>query len=337
MGAKSRPKREEREFLYNLFLNGYDDSDILTVYLKLDEAEKLKFPLRVDRRMIREIREEFEAARAVLEPHIRMQIDPAVQKAQDEHLQKIEQEIKRWKVSLYIPDVASLNTFEYSSNLNSITVRRNNPVFKWVTEHLPRPGYDSLWDNYDNWKRKYIEYLRLHESLCQQIMKEADVRFKFTEQREKEAKELKAERDAMKSSRLWQPQEILFPPHATESFPIPFFMAIRDKIKGKEIKLKFDPPLRFPLDNTEMLHDQLVVNDMKVLISQNVSGTNQSKYETMVKEYLNGAKVTYLIDLINALSELTDKIGLALYEILERRDYIHYTCKLCPVSAKVAL
>jgi hypothetical protein len=332
VGKETRPKREELEFLFNLFLKGYQDTDILAKYLELEEDGKLTFPLRTDRRMVSKIRDEFEAARAVLEPHLRLRIDPAVQKAQDEHLQKIQLEIQRWKVSLHIPDVASPNTFEYSNNLHSITIRKNNPVFKRLPEHLPRPGYDALWDDYDHWEKIYIEYQRLHESLCQQILKEADVRFKFTEQREREADELKAARDAMQSSTSWQPPESRFSPHAAESFPIPFFTAIRDKSLGKEIKLKFDPPLRLPFDDTEMLHDQLVVNDMKVLISENISGTNQSKYETMVKEYLISSEVADLIELTNTLRKLTDQISLVLDEILERRDYIRHTCRLCPAS-----
>jgi hypothetical protein len=86
MGKNARPEREEQEFLFGLFLRGYSDADVLAKYLELEDERKLNFPVRTDRRTIRQMRGEFEAARAVLEPYLRQQLDPAFEKAREEHL-----------------------------------------------------------------------------------------------------------------------------------------------------------------------------------------------------------------------------------------------------------
>jgi hypothetical protein len=85
MAKEPRPRREEVEFLFGLFAEGYKDSDVLTKYTELQYAGSLVFPYRTDVRLIRELRGEFEAARTVLEPRIKRQIDPVVQKAWVDH------------------------------------------------------------------------------------------------------------------------------------------------------------------------------------------------------------------------------------------------------------
>lgn len=101
MGKEIRPKREELEFLFNLFLQGYEkDDDILAKYLELNENGNLKFPLRTDRRIIKQIREEFAAARAVLEPYFKQRIDPAVSKLYQEHQNELIRLVERLSADL---------------------------------------------------------------------------------------------------------------------------------------------------------------------------------------------------------------------------------------------
>ncbi len=101
MGKEIRPKREELEFLFNLFLQGYEkDDDVLAKYLELEDDGKLKFPLRTDRRIIKQIREEFGAARTVLEPYLKQQIDPAASKLYQEHQDGLIHLVKRLSTDL---------------------------------------------------------------------------------------------------------------------------------------------------------------------------------------------------------------------------------------------
>jgi hypothetical protein len=108
MGKEIRPKREELEFLFNLFLQGYEkDDEVLGKYLELNDDGKLRFPLRTDRRIIKQIREEFAAARTVLEPYLKKQIDPAASKLYQEHQHGLIHLVKRLSTDLE-PHLSSL-------------------------------------------------------------------------------------------------------------------------------------------------------------------------------------------------------------------------------------
>ena len=122
MGKEIRPKREELEFVFDLFLRGYADADVLAKYLELDNDGKLAFPLRTDRRLISTIRQEFEAARTVLEPYLRRQIDPASQKAREEHLDAVRTEIESLRNILKVENIhpcPSGSRFRSSSSVSS--------------------------------------------------------------------------------------------------------------------------------------------------------------------------------------------------------------------------
>jgi hypothetical protein len=245
-------------------------------------------------------------------------ITPALQKAQDEHLDNIRRELEGWRGRIFILDIAAVELSNYSSIPASFAAQKDIPLFKALNEHLPPPAYGSLWDDYDSWESKYIEYLRGHKGLRQQIVEEAKAKFN-----------LPTRQEANKKLRL----EVV--PHVTESFATPFFMAFHYKSLGKELELKFDPPLPYPISSKGIVLEGLRVNNSEVLIAENVTGTYKSKYEAMVKQYLESNSVTNLIAFLSRLRKLTDKINIALDEILERRDYIHHTCRLCPVQGKV--
>lgn len=100
MSKQSKPKREELEFLFKLFLEGYSDGDVLTEYTRLEEEQKLKFPYRTDIRLVKQIRGEFDAARTILEPYLKAQIDPSSAKAREEHLAEIRRRIEGWEQEL---------------------------------------------------------------------------------------------------------------------------------------------------------------------------------------------------------------------------------------------
>ena len=89
------------------------------------------------------------------------------------------------------------------------------------------------------------------------------------------------------------------------------------------------------MSDKKMVLEGLTVNGKGVLVAENPLDANKDMYESMVKEYLNIDKVTDLIESLRCLRKLTDNIRTSLDEIMERRDYIRYTCRLCPASARV--
>lgn len=89
MSRNPKPTAEELKFVYQMILNGYDDSDILAEYARLYDDGQLMFPYRTDRRFIRQCRKELDAASAVLQEHLNKQVDPTMVKHREEHFAEL--------------------------------------------------------------------------------------------------------------------------------------------------------------------------------------------------------------------------------------------------------
>lgn len=89
MSKKSRPTTEELRFVYDLILKGYDDADILAEYAHLLDMGQLMFPVRTDKRFIRECRKELEAATEVTREHLKKKVDPFIVKRREEHFSNL--------------------------------------------------------------------------------------------------------------------------------------------------------------------------------------------------------------------------------------------------------
>ena len=74
MSKNPKPTAEELRYVYRMIAKGYDDNTILNDYCKEFEAVRLKFPLRADKRFIRERRMEFEAAKDVLKEDLKREV-----------------------------------------------------------------------------------------------------------------------------------------------------------------------------------------------------------------------------------------------------------------------
>jgi hypothetical protein len=86
MSRNPRPTAEELKFVYQMILNGYEDSDILAEYGRLYGAGQLMFPYRTDKRFVRECRKELETALEVAQEHLKKQVNPTIVKHREEHL-----------------------------------------------------------------------------------------------------------------------------------------------------------------------------------------------------------------------------------------------------------
>jgi hypothetical protein len=129
LGKGPRPQIEELEFIFELFLKGYSDPDVLARYTKLEEEGQLRFPYRTDYRLIKHLREEFTAARSVLEPYLRQQIDPIMAKAREEHLGEVAQLLRNWRDE--IKSYQSLGSYALVYNAEE------EPLFGNVLAHCP--------------------------------------------------------------------------------------------------------------------------------------------------------------------------------------------------------
>ncbi|MFC1927361.1 hypothetical protein ACFLW7_02135 [Chloroflexota bacterium] len=85
MSRNPKPTSEELRFVYQMILNGHEDSDILDEYARLYEAGQLMFPYRTDKRFVRECRKTLAAALEVSQEHLKKQVNPTIVKRREEH------------------------------------------------------------------------------------------------------------------------------------------------------------------------------------------------------------------------------------------------------------
>lgn len=154
MGREPRPRMEELEFIFELFLKGYNDGDVLDHYTNLEEKGQLKFRYRTDYRLIKQLREEFMAARSVLEPYLRQQIDPIVAKAREDHLSNIAQLLRNWR-----DQIKSAQLLDAHATIYNV---EEEPLFEYILHHCPlvKVEYEALKDQREQYKSTEEEMAR---------------------------------------------------------------------------------------------------------------------------------------------------------------------------------
>jgi len=317
MGHGQSPTPEELKFIYNLFLEGYSDADVLKEYEELRKHGKLGArPYRQDIRFVRQRRKEFDVLRELLELRVKQQLDPALEKAREDHLNNIRAQIENWKGCVCVRDIATIDPNNFPCNYSSIPRSwqdlETEPLFNALRQHLPFP---DLWSNWDAWKERYSKYLSQHEALREQILKDAKLVFNLPTYYEA-FPEVK--------------QRLV--PHLTLAFEKPFFDAFADKANGREHELeelKFSPQPH-PGPEKGIMLEGLHTGSYEVLIAENVKENCEPKYQKMLQDYLQKKEVANLIKLRDELRNATVGINATLNKILERWDYISYTCELCP-------
>jgi hypothetical protein len=125
MSKNPKPTAEELRFVYDLILNGNDDSDILAEYARLFDDAKLMFPYRIDKRFVRERRKELAAAQEVLKDHIAKKIEPVIVQSKKEHFK-------------HLSDIAKVLLTDRLDKINEVKTGDKYEIFRenYETEKL---------------------------------------------------------------------------------------------------------------------------------------------------------------------------------------------------------
>ena len=183
----------------------------------------------------------------------------------------------------------------YPGTISHMETIKANPVFISLREHLPFP---TLWRNYLVYVKKLDDYI----AGCNNL-------------REEGAKKVKS----------WNGVEDVL-----ENVAQP----ILRKIAEGEVAIKLKP-YEFKPSEQSNYPDKTVTNADGISIFTVLKETNSAYSEKQYQDYsdalLAGETGTNLAALFSELKDdLEPKIKDSLQEILLRRDYIMYTCKLCP-------
>jgi len=198
---------------------------------------------------------------------------------------------EQWKNNIRTPRPDEI----YPATLSPMDAIRANPIFITLKDHLPFP---TLWRNHLVYVKKLDDYM----AGCNSLRKEVE-----------------------KTVKSWNGVE-----DALENVAQPI---LRDIAEG-ESAIKFKP-YEFKPSEQSNYPDKTVINaeDMPIftVLKETDFAPIKKQYQDYSEVLLTGETGTNLVALFSELkNDLEPKIKDSLQEILLRRDYIMYTCKLCP-------
>ncbi len=298
MGQKPFPREEKLNFIIRRLSEGatgseiQDDLDNYGPEGKVILGEHGAF-LRVGPRTLDNIKAVYNTTEGILKDRLRRESDPALQKAQEEHLGEISRLINEWKAAIKPPRIDEVYLHEVSAPWAESCER--NPLFKGMKEHLP---FENLWQDYSRWKEAETQY----RDACNEL------------------------RDEIRQS--WTLQG-----HITDSFEQPIMRRLESKRLGQSTeKSEFSvreynakPGSTFK----EFCADKFILVE-EIPIEADTSEYGK-KYQEIHDETLKN-KFAHLEKLYDNTTSVQSGIQLALQEIMLRRDYIRYTCTLCPMK-----
>ena len=156
MSKNPKPTTEELEFIYDLIQNGFDDESIINEYLRRENNLTITFPIRTDKRFIKERRKELTAARRVLQEHVKKKIDPITTKRKEEHFNHLaEISGKIWTLNMNIAPGDESDEYDY-------LIGEYNSAQKVTTEELCSMLTKNFEQAYDQYGLYDVECFETH-------------------------------------------------------------------------------------------------------------------------------------------------------------------------------
>lgn len=299
MGQKPFPRGEKLSFIIRRLSEGTTDSEIQDDLDNYGAEGKVPLDkpgafLRVGPRTLDNIKAVYKAAEEILKDRLRRESDPALQKAQEEHLDEISSLISEWKAAIKTSRIDEVYLHEDSAPWAETWIEKNL-LFKAVKEHLP---FESLWSSYSKWKIAETQY-----------------------------------RDAGRKLRQRIRQALTLPGRIADSFEQQIMRNVERKRLGQNIEqLEFwarEYNVKSGLTVKEFFVNRFRTVE-EIPIEANIS-EYEKKYQEIHDEVLR-KEFAPLKRLSDNATGLQSGIQPALQEILLRRDYIRYNCTLCPMN-----
>jgi len=230
-----------------------------------------------------------------------------LKKALEDHLGEVRQLIDNWNAGIGIQPV----TVPPSVMANSMESPHSNRLFDCLRSHLPFP---TLWRDHDQWETKYRSYIDNCDKLREEIQREATTRIPL---------------DFMDDSATLS--------HLSSRLIDWILRQVEHKLQrvGGEFEFRWKC-IKSEIDEqpTEIKQMSAYPGGQMLLGIFSQQEVNKESYEKKCRELLysclEGETVANLLILFDDLRYLEHKIHNSLEEILLRRDYILYTCDLCP-------
>jgi len=214
------------------------------------------------------------------------------------HLAEVRSLIEQWQSIITVPLMYEV----FPETASRARPLESNPLFKSLKEHVPSP---TLWRNYAIWINKLKEYINGCEKLKQDRVGEAG---KWGELRP-----------------------------VAKSFFKPILKRLHENVVGEKPKAHgFEKRVEYidiegrPVPEYEIL----VVDGLKTIEANDVLAY-KNQYQAFSDQVMGSEIGSNLINQYNDIKVLGQKIAEFLREVLLRRDFIMYSCKLCPGQTKL--
>ncbi len=207
------------------------------------------------------------------------------------HHAEIRALIEQWKNTPRTPRPDEV----YPGTISPVDTIKANPIFLSLREHLPFP---TLWKNHLIYVNKLDDYIARCNNLREEVAKKV---------------------------KKWNGVEDVL-----ENVAQPILRTVAEgesAIKLKPYEFKAFEHSNYP-DKTMIYAEDMPIFTVS---KETDSAYSEKQYQDYSETLLTGETGTNLVALFGELkNDLEPKIKDSLQEILLRRDYIMYTCKLCP-------
>jgi len=216
------------------------------------------------------------------------------------HLAEVRSLIEEWGSARRAPEIYQV----YKDTGVPTQTIEANPLFESVKEHLPFP---TLWRDYSAWKKKIGEYI----NSCKELRRKIRESWKIGE------------------------TELAF------SFEEPIIRAMTTA----ETKFWYSLHVVVGHDLADLGYQSLVVNQHETVTGRKIEPSSNfyllehdkckkailpTEYQKVAAQLLKSDLVAQLNQLLLDIKDVEANLHNSLQEILLRRDYIMYTCRLCP-------
>jgi len=224
-----------------------------------------------------------------------LETDPVSLKAKEEHINEIRNLIEKWENAIPEVQLDIPSDFRgYSAgSLLPIELHKINQqtMFKCLRQHLP---FDDLWQSYTIWKTSFSEYIKKSLDLNFSVSKQVHLLPNLISVGEGEL-HLLAKLGLVVSLKAYG----------------------EDISSLSELELTISP-------------DKWITEGVWKILQSEYPDDCAEKYKLLYCQLFNSEEISRLSYLNRIIQDNTEKIHILLDEILIRRDYIRYTCRLCP-------
>jgi len=260
---------------------------------------KAEFKIRDSRTLEKQLRQARE------EQTLRTVRTEIIKESLHDHLGEIRGHIETWGASVKAPSPPSFDRYP----LSAAEQAEQSRLFEGIRGHLPFP---ELWRNYQALKLKWDEYVAVCRELHRQVVENAKEKWGLSVLGTNE------QRRGLTASFSW------------ETLDRAIKVAMGDSQAGTPHY--HAAPLSPSAPELEYL-----MSDERVILYREQALQCVEDHRSMIAGCARSEKVADLVKLLGELRDLEKRIHDIIEETLLRRDYILYSCRLCPGGGGLAL